>query len=249
MEVPPILGSFMSEHPATDYFGVWQRYRKVIDANYMYHAEFSAHIEQVLRSRFASRPFFILDLGCGDTAILAPMLASLEVRTYEGVDLSEAALALAEQNLKSLSCPVHLTHSDLLAALKQGHCRYDVIHTSYAVHHLSTDQKGEFFVLVAKRLEKDGFLLLTDVTREEDESLPVHFQRYCDWLRRDWHGLSEDEKTAICDHLLNNDLPETRPVLEAQARAAGLDDVVELVRFGWYRLFYFGFKQADLASS
>ena len=95
----------MSEHPATDYFGVWQRYRKVIDANDMYHAEFSAHIEQVLRSRFASRPFFILDLGCGDTAILAPMLASLEVRTYEGVDLSEAALALAEQNLKSLFVP------------------------------------------------------------------------------------------------------------------------------------------------
>jgi Methyltransferase domain len=186
-------------HPAIDYFGVWQRYRKVIDANYMHHAEFSAHIEQVLCSRFASRPFSILDLGCGDTAILAPMLANMEVRAYEGVDLSEAALALAEQNLKSLSCPVHLTHSDLLAALKQGHRRYDVIHTSYAVHHLSTDQKGEFFALVAKRLEKDGFLLLTDVTREEDESLPVHFQRYCDWLRRDWHGLSEDEKTAICD--------------------------------------------------
>jgi hypothetical protein len=85
--------------------------------------------------------------------------------------------------------------------------------------------------------------------REEDESLPVHFQRYCTWLRRDWHGLSEDEKTAICDHLLNNDLPETRSVLEAQARAAGLDDVVEPVRFGWYWLFYFGFKQADLPSS
>ncbi len=42
----------MSEHPATDYFGVWQRYRTVIDANYMHHAEFIAHIEQVLRSRF-----------------------------------------------------------------------------------------------------------------------------------------------------------------------------------------------------
>ena len=42
----------MSEHPATDYFGVWQRYRKVSDANFMHHAEFSAHIEQVLRSRF-----------------------------------------------------------------------------------------------------------------------------------------------------------------------------------------------------
>jgi len=34
MEVPLILGSLMPEHPAIDYFGVWQRYRKVIDANY-----------------------------------------------------------------------------------------------------------------------------------------------------------------------------------------------------------------------
>lgn len=239
----------MSEHPAIDYFGVWQRYRKVIDANYMRHAEFSAHIERVLRSRFTGRSFSILDLGCGDAAVLAPMLANIEVGTYEGVDLSEPALALAEQNLKSLSCPVRLSHSDLLAALNEDHRRYDVIHTSYAVHHLSTDQKGEFFALVARRLEKDGLLLLTDVTREEDESLPVHFQRFCDWLRRDWHALSEDEKTAICDHILANDLPETRSVLESLARAAGLDDAVELARFGWYRLFSFGFKQADFASS
>jgi hypothetical protein len=48
---------------------------------------------------------------------------------------------------------------------------------------------------------------------------------------------------------INNDLPETRSILESQARAAGLDDAVELARYGWYRLFYFAFKQADLASS
>ena len=36
MEVLPILGSLMSEHPATDYFDVWQRYRKVIDAAPLY---------------------------------------------------------------------------------------------------------------------------------------------------------------------------------------------------------------------
>ena len=36
MEVPPILVSLMSEHPATDYFDVWQRYRKVIDAAPLY---------------------------------------------------------------------------------------------------------------------------------------------------------------------------------------------------------------------
>ena len=50
-----------AEHPAIDYFGVWQRYRKVIDANYTHYAEFSAHIEQVLRrdSPVGLFPFWI----------------------------------------------------------------------------------------------------------------------------------------------------------------------------------------------
>ncbi|WP_026608429.1 class I SAM-dependent methyltransferase [Methylocapsa acidiphila] len=238
----------MSENSAIDFFTVWQRYRKVVDANYMHHAEFSAAIERILRSRFDGRPFSVLDLGCGDASILAALLAKMNIETYEGVDLSEAALALAEQNLNSLSCPVRLTHCDLVEALNNGHRRYDIIHSSYAVHHLSTDRKAEFFAGVAKRLEKDGILLLTDVTREEDESLAVYFQKYCDWLRRDWHGLNVDEKAAICDHLVNNDLPETRATLESQARAAGLDDAHEVARFGWHRLLSFARKQTDLRS-
>lgn len=238
----------MSERSEADYFGVWRRYRKVIDANYMRHAEFGAHIEQALSARFAGRRFSILDLGCGDAALLASMLRKMDVASYDGVDLSEEALVFAEQNLKSLSCTVRLIHSDLLTALKSDGRRYDVVHSSYAVHHLSVEQKAEFFALAAKRLEKEGLLLLTDVMREEDETLPLHFERYCDWLRRDWGALDQAEKTAICDHILSSDLPEAQSVLEAQARAAGLNHVVELARFGWYRLLCFGLEHAKVAN-
>ena len=62
-------------------------------------------------------------------------------------------------------------HSGRIGA---GSALYDVVYTSFALHHLPTEQKAEFFCRVAERLEKDGLLLLTDIVREEDESLPVY---------------------------------------------------------------------------
>ncbi|SFK66564.1 class I SAM-dependent methyltransferase [Methylocapsa palsarum] len=236
----------MSKQQSSDFFDSWRTYRKVVDANYMYHAQFRSQIEALLLSEFSDHPFSLLDLGCGDAAILAPVLAAAAVSYYEGVDLSETALELAAQNLKILSCPVLLKHRDLLAALNDGDRQFDVIQSSFAVHHLTTDLKREFFAAAANRLSDRGILLLTDVVREEDESLPVYYQRYCDWLRRDWSELSTQECDAVCDHLTHYDHPETRSRLEEQARSAGFTDVAELARFGWHSMFRFGRNRASL---
>jgi SAM-dependent methyltransferase len=229
----------MSEHSTTAFFDVWHTYRKVVAANYMHHMEIKAHIEQMLHAQFVGRPFSFLDLGCGDAATLAPLLASMVVQRYKGVDLSESALALAAENLKALSCPVELVCRDILAALAADSALYDVVYTSFALHHLSTEQKAEFFRRVAQRLEKDGLLLLTDIVREEDESLPVYLGRYCDWLRGDWSALDAEEKASACDHILNNDRPETFSVLQTLAQAGGLGDAVAVARYGWHRVLCF----------
>ncbi len=229
----------MSEKSATAFFDTWQTYRKVVAANYMYHVEIKADIERLLRAQFAGRRFSVLDLGCGDAATLAPLLASMAVQHYKGVDLSETALDLAAENLKSLSCPVELAHRDILAALEADTSLYDVVYTSFALHHLSTEQKAEFFRLVAQRLEKDGLLLLTDVVRDDDESLPVYLRHYCDWLSRDWSALDAEEKASICDHIQNNDQPETFVELRALAQAAGLADAEAVARYGWHRVLWF----------
>jgi hypothetical protein len=71
------------------FFDVWHTYRKVVAANYMHHMEIRAQLEGVLLAQFGSRPFSFLDLGCGDAAALAPLLASMAVQRYKGVDLSE----------------------------------------------------------------------------------------------------------------------------------------------------------------
>ena len=75
----------MSERSTAAFFDVWHTYRKVVAANYMHHLEIKVHIERVLRAQFANRPFSFLDLGCGDAATLAPLLASMAVQRYKGV--------------------------------------------------------------------------------------------------------------------------------------------------------------------
>jgi cyclopropane fatty-acyl-phospholipid synthase-like methyltransferase len=177
----------------------------------------------------------VLDLGCGDASNFAPALARLAPSRYLGVDLSETALGLAAENLKSLSCPVELRREDLLAAVGEGDESFDVIHTSFALHHLATEMKAEFFRRAARRLAPGGMLLLVDVMREEDESLPVYFERYTRWLRDDWRLLTEEEREATCAHLTANDLPETVATLQAQGRAAGLEPA-PVVAFTWHKV-------------
>lgn len=232
-------GFRMSEHSATAFFDSWRTYGKVISANYMHHREIQADIERVLRAQFSDRPFSFLDLGCGDAATLAPLLARMQIQRYTGVDLSESALALATVNLKTLGCPVELECRDVLAALGTETRRFDVIYTSYALHHLSADQKGEFFRRVALRLAKDGIVLVTDVMREENESLPIYVERYCHWLHQDWNALDAEEKSSLCDHILNNDRPETFSDLRALAQAAGLGATTAVARYGWHRVVCF----------
>jgi SAM-dependent methyltransferase len=228
----------MSELLPASFFDVWDTYQKVVSGDYMFHREIGAQVSRLLHAWFDGRSFSLLDLGCGDAATLAPLLEGLAVRRYRGVDLSEAALALAAENLKSLPGTVELTREHILAALSEE-VPYDVIYSSFALHHLPTAQKAEFFNLAAQRLEKGGLLLLVDVIREEDETLEIYHQHYCAWLRGRFSALNGDEKDLICDHIVNNDMPDPCSVLYAQARAAGLEVAACGTQFGWHWLLSF----------
>jgi len=225
--------------PATgSFFDTWDTYQKVVAGNYMFHKEIAAELQRLLRTHFNGRPFSILDLGCGDAATLAPLLDGLALKRYKGVDLSDAALALAAEHLGALPCPVELAHGHILAALAEN-VTHDVIYSSFVLHHLPTVQKAEFFQLAAQRLDKGGLLLLVDVMREEDESLEVYHERYCDWLRGSFSALNREEKDLICDHIVKNDLPDATSVLRAQARAAGLEAAFCSAYQGWHCLLSF----------
>jgi SAM-dependent methyltransferase len=228
----------MSQTQAVRFFQAWDTYAKVVAANYMFHRELGEAIKDALRARFIERPFSVLDLGCGDAATFAPLLEGFALKGYKGADLSGAALALAKKNLAHLPCPVELAEGDFMSALV-GSSAQDVIYTSFALHHLPTERKAEFFKLAAQKLNPGGLLLLVDVTREEGQTLESYYGDYCSWLRTKMNALDSFEQDQICDHLVNNDFPEPYSLLRAQAEAEGLLALPGAMPHKWHRLMLF----------
>jgi ubiquinone/menaquinone biosynthesis C-methylase UbiE len=219
-------------------FDLWDTYHKVVVSDYMSHRALAETVRRILGDHFAGRSCSVLDLGCGDASVFGPILRDFAPSRYRGVDLSEKALALAAQNLKALDCPVELAHGDMVSALADE-TQYDLIYSSFVLHHLATEDKAEFFRRVARRLAPGGLLLLVDTAREENETLPVYLDNYCNWVRTEWTGLSDAEKEAVYEHLVNNDRPETASVIERQAHEAGLKTAPGGAKFGWHHLMCF----------
>lgn len=219
-----------------EFFDLWDIYQKVVAADYMFHREIGADVRRELRARIAGQPFSFLDLGCGDAATMVPVVKGLALKRYRGVDLSETALALANKNLATLPCPVELIHGDLSTALTEDTASYDVIYSSFALHHLPTHEKADFFRRAARRLDGAALLLLVDVIRKEDESLQAYHLHYCDWLRSSWTSLDTHEMDLACEHVVNNDLPEPFTVLQAQALAAGFGKTRQVACYNWHQV-------------
>ena len=118
----------------------------------MYHDEIYGDVRRILADRYQNRPFVLLDLGCGSARHMARALQGRSVSRYVGYDLSEVALAHARRNLTAFGCPVELRHGDLLEGLSVGGEKFNVILTSFALHHLSAAQKSTFFQLAYPRL-------------------------------------------------------------------------------------------------
>lgn len=224
---------------ARELFDEWSIYDQVLDHNYMFHDDIYRDVERLLADQYGKRPFAILDLGCGSARHLSRALQGRSVRRYVGYDLSEAALAHANGNLVDLGCPVELYRGDLLDGLRTTGGPFGLIFCSFALHHLAAADKEVFFQLAYQRLKEDGILLLIDVMREENEERRVYLDHYCGWLRSEWKALSPEALDALCDHIRNNDFPETAAEFHAMATAAGFSRYVEIDRFRWHRIWYF----------
>ena len=225
---------------ANNFFDEWSIYDQVLDHNYMYHDEIYGDVRRILADRYENQPFVLLDLGCGSARHIARALQGRSVGRYVGYDLSDVALAHARRNLTALGCPVELRHGDLLEGLSVGGEKFDVILTSFALHHLAAAQKSTFFKLAYPRLTQDGMFFLIDTVRDDGEDRKLYLDRYCAWLRTEFKTLAADALDLLCAHIRNNDFPETLPALDAMATRAGFSTHVEINRFQWHHTCLFG---------
>jgi SAM-dependent methyltransferase len=221
------------------FFDDWSMYEQVLDNDYMFHAAIYRGVERHLAKYFGARPISILDLGCGSARHFSAALDGRSVAAYTGYDLSEAPLTAARRNLEGLGCSVDLRRGDLLQALRNENGAFDLIFCGFSLHHLTAEDKAEFCRLAHRRLAADGMLLVIDPAREEDEPRPVYLDRYCGWIHEDWEAMSPEALDAICEHIRNNDYPETAVDLSAIAAEAGFDRARELESFRWHHTWSF----------
>jgi len=229
----------MKEAAVREFFDAWSLYDQVLDQNYMFHEELYQDVQHLIAKHYAERPVTLLDLGCGSARHLARALEGCLISRYLGYDLSDIALAHATFNLAGLGCPIELNQGDFLEGLKANREQFDLIFSSFALHHLASAEKAAFFQLAYEGLQGNGRLLLIDVMREEDEDLQLYLERYCGWLRSEWKAMSPEALDAICDHIRNNDFPETASELHAMATHAGFSGCFEISRFRWHRTWCF----------
>ncbi|MFM7675552.1 MAG: class I SAM-dependent methyltransferase [Synechococcus sp.] len=212
----------------------WASYRAVVEHDLMEHRAVASATAQALEDWLARRPAGapapqLVDLGCGDLALLAPLLRRLPLGSYTGLDLTPAVLPLAEAMLGPVPYPTHWQEGDLLAwamaaapsAGDPSAAPVEILHSAFAVHHLSDGQKTEFLAGARRRIASDGLLIWADVFRELGESLSAYRQRYSTRIRRGWQPLNSEQQEQVIAHLSQWDIPAERGPIEAAAAAAG----------------------------
>jgi ubiquinone/menaquinone biosynthesis C-methylase UbiE len=205
----------------------------------MHHDEIYRDVQRFLADRYGHQPFALLDLGCGSARHLARALEGRSVSRYVGYDLADTALAEAARNLAGFDCQVELNKGDLLSGLRANGEKFDVVFTSFALHHLASSEKSVFFQSAYRRLNEDGVLLFIDTMRDDDEARGLYLDRYCAWLRSKCETLSVEALDLLCAHIRNSDFPETTTVVQAMATDAGFSRHVEMNRFGWHHTWCF----------
>lgn len=108
----------------------------------------------------------VLDIGFG-TGILSKKLYDDGIRIY-GIDFSEEMIKLAQKEMPDATLLRHDFSGGLPAVLLDK--KFDYIVSTYAIHHLTDEEKTAFLKDLQNHLTEDGEILIGDVAfRTKDE--------------------------------------------------------------------------------
>lgn len=200
------------------FFQGWQLYQSVVQSNLMEHREIGTALRSVFES--LDPEFSVLDLGCGDSSMAIKALEGLRVSRYTGVDLTAPALEIARANFRGTYSATWV-HANMVDYIARWNQQFDVIMTSFAMHHLTADIKQVWLMNIAKHLTPSGCLVLIDTCCPADMSRDETVQMYLS-LIAEW-PLSTDDKATIATHMWSSDFPESEAFMEAALAATGLN--------------------------
>ncbi len=223
----------MSTDPITIFRKSWATYQKVINNNFMFHREIAAAVTGLFDKNDA--PLNLIDLGCGDASHILKLLRPGQLAEYCGCDLSQYALDEARKQLTPYGAAINLCCTDMLDALSQAPAsHFDIVYSSYALHHLPTESKQKVFAECRRALRDSGCMILVDVMRDEGQERQEYLYSYNKTVRTQWEALTPDERNQVQEHIRSCDFPEPASKLEELARNAGFTKCRRLEKQTWH---------------
>lgn len=194
----------------------WKLYQKALNNNYMGHREIYGVLQKFLIEYFP-QPFAVLDLGCGDASFTCQAVLNTNIASYQGIDLSKVALEIAQSNMALIPCKKTFIKEDFskfvdeLVQIQDN--SFDVIMTSFALHHFNSEQKDWIMGQIFHLLNTGGVVIVIDIVRRAEETRESYIRRYLENVRQSWSLLSSQEFSMVEEHMTSSDFPETQATL------------------------------------
>lgn len=195
---------------ASSYFNEnWQRYQSTVKNNTLYHREMLAALRQFLSANIGTRTFSFVDVGCGDSSTVAPLLADQAITKYIGIDAAENVLKMASTSLAQLECEKEFIADNMTTAIPHLSSPVDIIFTSYAVHHLSLQDKFNFIESCKQKLNQNGFLLMVDGVLKDNQARDEWLNALQGRMEKTIPDITSDEVAFRMQHPRVDDFPES----------------------------------------
>ncbi|QMT59869.1 class I SAM-dependent methyltransferase [Legionella sp. PC997] len=194
----------------SEYFNEnWQRYQSTIKNNTLYHREMVQALQRFLSTHIGNRSFSFVDVGCGDSSTVASVLSATSIERYIGIDAAPDVLKMAENTLALLPCKKEFIADNMTVALPRLSVPVDVIFTSYAVHHLSLQDKINFIATCKQKLNPNGYLLMIDGVLQLDQTREEWLNALKSRIVESNPDITNDEIIARMEHPRADDYPES----------------------------------------
>ena len=192
-----------------NYFSKVDVYSKIVSQNYMHHVEIFGELKLFLKKEFGNKPFKLLELGCGNAFFISQVLKDTNIELYTAYDLSGDLINEAKKNMNLVNCQKDFIVADLSKEFlnKDIKEKYDVIWSSFMLHHLTLSDKERFFKKCLDGLNNNSYFIFVDVVNDYN-SREEFLTYWKDRVETHWTILNNQDKEYVYDHVFNYDFPE-----------------------------------------
>lgn len=194
---------------ASQYFDEhWKQYLDVISNNTLYHREMMTALDDFLNNHFGAQSFSFVDVGCGDSSTILSVLKDKDLAEYVGIDAAEHVLTFAEKNLEIIHCKKEFIAKNMQEAIRELTSTYDVIFSSYAVHHLSQQEKEAFIAACHDKLNENGYFIMIDGILKPKQTRDQWLHDLGERMMRTLSLNQQQCEDRLHQHARNCDFPE-----------------------------------------